>query len=1275
MPFARRPALPRIPPPSRLSRALNHDDLDQDLYSFHNPDPRLSRVATGCALGVMSLGLAVMAGWMLGIEPLKHVLPQLASMKFNTALGFLLAGAALHVRGTPALRLGLAGAVGLLGALTVVEYLAGSDFGIDQLVIRDAEVVAGQSPGRMSPVTAVCFLLSGAAFGLLGRRATERWAEPLAISVGTVGFIALLGYMVEAQNLYTVPGFASVALHTAAGFAALAAGVLCAVPGGTVGLLLRSRGTGRSLWLGFGALTALLIVLGVVSASGLRSIGADVDAQADVARPRAAAAQEMEANALDFGLEMRTFLVGDAAARARAETSAEDVARYLAQYEQLAENPRHRELAARFTTLWRAFHTQGEVLMAAGREDRVALAHIVTLRLALKKFLDDEMQPEAVASYNASRAATAGTIQGTERLTLLLLVGGVVLALVTSGGVIRAVVSGELTLRQGEERFRLLVEQIPDGIFVADRAGRYTDVNPAGAAMLGYTREEMLCLGMLDVITPGELSQLAANLPNDNDGAITRVEYRFRRKDRSEFHGEVVGRQTPGGGYVGILRDMTERKRAEDVVRLNAALFATIIEQAPGGVYVMDAQLRVREVNTEALPVFATVQPVIGRELGEVLETLWGPELGRECTAIFRRTLETGERYISPRFDHLRHDLGLEQAYEWETQRITLPDGQHGVVCYFKDVTERERAAAALLLSEERLRLAQDAARIGSFDWNIRTNVNVWTPELEAIYGLPPGGFARTQTGWESLIHPADRAEAVRVVERAIATGEPVEGEWRTVWPDESVHWLLGRFQVFTDAAGEPLRMTGVNLDITERKQAEEQLRLLNRDLEQRVAERVKDLATKARLLVERNAEIELARVTLEDKAAELALASRYKSEFLANMSHELRTPLNSILIFSQQLAENTADNLTEKQVEFSRHINSSGSDLLHLINDILDLSKIESGTVTAEINEIPFFGLRDAIDSNFQHVAEAKHLPLHLHFADDLPRAMDSDPKRLQRILNNLVSNAVKFTAQGQVEVRVRFATQGWSPEHPVLGKATQVISFAVEDTGIGIAPEQQQLIFEAFRQADAGTSRKYGGTGLGLAISRELAALLGGEITLASVHGQGSTFTLFLPLHYSGPDAVRPAPATVPFAARETPLKLNGTPHPHAPDQFLRGRTVLVVDDDARNVFGLTSRLENEAMNVMSATNGRDAIDRIQETPDLSIVLMDVMMPDMDGYETMREIRRVAELRTLPILALTARAMNGDREKCLAAGASDYIAKPVNADQLLSLMRAWLS
>jgi CheY-like chemotaxis protein/signal transduction histidine kinase/HAMP domain-containing protein len=713
------------------------------------------------------------------------------------------------------------------------------------------------------------------------------------------------------------------------------------------------------------------------------------------------------------------------------------------------------------------------------------------------------------------------------------------------------------------------------------------------------------------------------------------------------------------------------------------------------------------------------------------------------------------------------------------------------------------------------------------------------------------------------------------------------------------------------------------------------------------------ELAKKAQQLAEQNAEverknneIEQARHAVEEKAAELALTSKYKSDFLANMSHELRTPLNSILILAQQLADNRDGNLNAKQVEFARNVHAAGTDLLNLISDILDLSKIESGTVTVEPEDVPFAKLRDAVERSFRHLADVKHLAFDIELEPQLPHSLSTDLKRLQQVLKNLLSNAFKFTAHGRVDFRISVAGAGWSPDHAVLNGASRVIAFEVRDTGIGIQPEKQRLIFEAFHQADAGTSRRYGGTGLGLAISRELATLLGGEIRLTSTPGQGSTFTLYLPENFLvslAPAATRklagslgPAPLIVqqapkveaitddresvlrddptvliveddpPFArvlldlarqkgfkgvvttegghvcslAREfKPLaimldvflpdmlgwtvlnhlkqdaslrhipvqiisvaeeRLQGLGHgafsflikpatteelekafdrvlkyAQSPcrrllivedneierqsvvellshegveiatagsgaeawnalqggkfdcmvldlrlpdisgfelmerirqqsvlrelpivvctgkelteedetqlvrmaesvvlknvqsperlldetslflhlvaaelprhkqqmlqrlrqsDEALRGRKVLVVDDDVRNIFALTSLLERHGVRVASAETGAEAISRLAQNQDIDAVLMDIMMPGMDGYETMRRIRRNPRHRLMPILALTAKAMKGDREKCLEAGASDYIAKPVNAEELLALLRLWL-
>ncbi len=708
-------------------------------------------------------------------------------------------------------------------------------------------------------------------------------------------------------------------------------------------------------------------------------------------------------------------------------------------------------------------------------------------------------------------------------------------------------------------------------------------------------------------------------------------------------------------------------------------------------------------------------------------------------------------------------------------------------------------------------------------------------------------------------------------------------------------------------------------------------------------------LELKAQQLAERNVEVERknqeiehARRALEEKATELSLTSKYKSEFLANMSHELRTPLNSILILGQQLSDNADGNLSARQVEFAKTIHSAGTDLLNLISDILDLSKIESGTVTVDIEEIYLSNLLQSVARPFQHEADSRQLKFELELDSSIGKSIFTDAKRLQQILKNLLSNAFKFTREGGVKFKIFPAPDGWTPDHPTLSKVASVIAMEVSDTGIGIAPEKQKIIFEAFQQADASTSRKYGGTGLGLAISRELANLLGGEIQLKSSPGRGSTFILYLPQHFSSPattsidrisirqepplrsaaddeciqddrgtiqegdltlliieddphyarvmadlardqdfkvliarrgeDALSLAMAYKPTAisldvflpdmlgwsilsqlkqnpetrhipvqmltleedrqrglahgafsfltkpAKNSELKsalnriksftqprrktlaiiedneaerlsisallehdgvdivsftsgqdalaylsanscdcivldlklpdmtgfeilermrddetLSGIPvivftgrqlsaeedaqlhamarsvvvkgvesperlldetalflhsiiaelppekrqmldRLHSSDEDLVNKTVLLVDDDSRNIFALSSVLERRGMLVLTATTGREAVNLLSQNSEVAIVLMDIMMPEMDGYQTMQAIREKVEWRKLPIVALTAKAMKGDREKCLEAGASDYLAKPVNTEQLLAALRMWL-
>jgi signal transduction histidine kinase/ActR/RegA family two-component response regulator len=466
----------------------------------------------------------------------------------------------------------------------------------------------------------------------------------------------------------------------------------------------------------------------------------------------------------------------------------------------------------------------------------------------------------------------------------------------------------------------------------------------------------------------------------------------------------------------------------------------------------------------------------------------------------------------------------------------------------------------------------------------------------------------------------------------------------------------------------ERLEHQALNLQKSESllKSKQDELRSANEQLQ----EKARQLSEQMRQVEVKNREVELAKAALEDKAEQLALSSRYKSEFLANMSHELRTPLNSLLILARLLSDNGEGNLTPKQVEFAQTIFSSGNDLLSLINDILDLAKIESGTVTLNIGQERFDDLRAYVQRSFNQVARDKDLEFSVAVDPDLPPTLETDGKRLQQIIKNLLSNAFKFTSHGTVALRIGRAAAG---EIEGAVGPEPMVAFSVSDTGIGIPAHKRQVIFEAFQQADGTTSREYGGTGLGLSISRELARVLGGEIRVASEPGRGSTFTLLLPLaHHPAADGAPPS-----RLEGVAPARFDSAARPALSDDVLAalaGRKVLLVDDDIRNVFALTSALEHYGLQVVQAETGREGIETLKRVQDIDLVLMDLMMPDLDGYDTIRIVRQLEPYRKLPIVAVTAKAMLGDRDKCIRAGATDYVAKPVDIEALLVKLAACL-
>ncbi len=416
-----------------------------------------------------------------------------------------------------------------------------------------------------------------------------------------------------------------------------------------------------------------------------------------------------------------------------------------------------------------------------------------------------------------------------------------------------------------------------------------------------------------------------------------------------------------------------------------------------------------------------------------------------------------------------------------------------------------------------------------------------------------------------------------------------------------------------------------------------------------------KELEEKAKLLEIKNQEVEQASHSVEEKAEQLSLISKYKTEFLANMSHELRTPLNSLLILSKMLSENKENNMSSEQIKFAQTIYSSGCDLLALINEILDLSKVESGKMTVIPRDIKLPEINEYLEHSFRPVANHKGIDFNIEINPELANfTINTDVVRVQQILKNLLSNAFKFTEQGKVCLKVSKSTLRGEPS----------IVFSVTDTGIGIPKDKQKLIFEAFQQADGTTNRKYGGTGLGLTISRQIALLLGGSINVESEPGKGSTFILELPLKYHYQEET--AGSSIEEAQMLPRM---------ASDADFNAKKILLIDDDMRNIFALTVVLERKGIEVLYADNGRTGLEKLQENPDVDMILMDVMMPEMGGIEATQAIRKMHEFRNLPIITLTAKAMKGDREKCLEAGASDYITKPVDTDYLLSVMHKWLT
>ncbi|KAA2233125.1 HAMP domain-containing protein [Salinarimonas soli] len=991
------------------------------------------------------------------------------------------------------------------------------------------------------------------------------------------------------------------------------------------------------------------------------------------------------------------------------------------------------------------------------------------------------------------------------------------------------------------------------------------------------------------------VNQLAANLTNQVRAiaevatAVTKGD--LTRSITAEALGELAALKDNINEMIRNLRDTTQKNAEQDWLKTNLARFTRMLQGE-------------RDLATVSDLILSELAPLVSAQRG-VFYTVENHD-GEPVLDLAASYAFTERKHLGNRF---RMKEGLVGQCAYEKKRILLTNVPADYITIGSALGE----AAPL---------------------NIIVLPVLFEQEVKAVIEL--ASFHRFSETHQSFLDQL--TESIGIVLNTIAANMRTEG-------------LLKQSQLLTgelQSQQDELKTKNDQLEEQARtlRQSEELLRTQQDTLQQtndELEEKARLLEIQKREVETKNREVSLAKTALEEKAEQLSLTSRYKSQFLANMSHELRTPLNSLLILSKLLTENAEGNLSDKQREFAKTIHAAGTDLLNLINDILDLSKIESGTVTLETSEVAIPEVVEQLERTFRLMASEKGLAFAIDVDPAMPRVMRSDEKRLMQVLRNLLSNAFKFTERGGVRLRIGPA------EGAPLRTGPDWIAFEVTDTGIGIPDDKQRIVFEAFQQADGTTSRKYGGTGLGLAISREIARLLGGEIVLRSRPGEGSTFTLYVPretalgepapvtrptgFEPAGPAIMRQPSAPMALAgavddrarivegdrvvliieddamfasvllelAREqgfrgitagdgaTALALAhrykpqaitldiglpdmdgwalldllkndprthhvpihvisvddsrkrglragafgylekpvdreslfdalsrtrdfierpvrtillveddenqrasiealvgsesrevtgvGTaasaleaiqarrfdcaivdlglpdmpgadlierirktkggdslpilvytgrslsadeerrlaqiastvvlkgdtssdallketahflhqaiqdeeaapivlaPRPSGDGVALAGHKVLVIDDDMRNIFSLTAALEQHGLEVVFAENGREGIERLRTTPGIDLMLVDIMMPEMDGYETMREVRRVQAYRNLPIVAVTAKAMVGDREKCLEAGADDYVSKPIDMDHLLAVLRVQLA
>ena len=776
----------------------------------------------------------------------------------------------------------------------------------------------------------------------------------------------------------------------------------------------------------------------------------------------------------------------------------------------------------------------------------------------------------------------------------------------------------EEALRASEAELRALFAAMSDLIMVLDAEGRYLRIAPTNPSLLYRPSEDLIGRSLREVFEVELAEEFLGHIRRAlEEGRTVDTEYVLRIEGREVWFAGTVS-PIDEGQVLYVARDVTGRKEAEERLRRAEGRYRTLVERMPAVTYIQEVGDR-----DSAIYMSPQIEALTGYTPEECQDRdlrwrMVHPEDRERMRAADEEAEEPGRVYT----DEYRV-LHRDGRTVWVRNESVLFEEEASGTRYWQgfmvDITERRQAEEALRRSEAGLAEAQRVAGLGSWEWDLVTGETTWSDEVFRIYGFEPGEAVPSFERMIDAVHPADRASVRAAVNHSLHDGEVYDLEHRVAHPDGTVLWVHRKGAVVRDEGGEPSRMVGTVQDITERRKFEEELR------------RAKE---------------------------EADAANRAKSEFLANMSHEIRTPMNGVIGMTELLLGTELSPRQRRYIEIAR---SSGEVLLALLDDILDFSKIEAGKVRVEAVDFDLSALVGDTISMFAERANEKGLGLDSSVGRDVPTFLAGDPFRIRQVLTNLLSNAIKFTESGRVTLRVERVAE----------RDEEVsVRFEVADTGIGITPEQKTRLFQPFSQADASTTRRYGGTGLGLAISGQLVEMMGGEIGVESEPRTGSTFFFTLPLSKCrGTPHPAPPPVDIEPAAGPVVIARSGE------EPGRSGASILVAEDTLTSQLVAMELLKRRGYGADLVSNGEEAVEAVSRVP-YAAVLMDVQMPGMDGYQATARIRSLEGAgRRTPIIAMTAHALQGDREKVLEAGMDDHLSKPIRPEELDRVLKRWVS